>query len=310
MNVPRRNGDAARRCWAAHLRAAGHGLLASTLLLATSQAVAQAPGQAAVEQKQSASPPDAAFGVEDGTPIQLALCGEVSSLHAHQGDVVDFQVTSAVTVQGIAVLPAHSHAWGTVSKAHAGRGMASRGGLNISIDAVRAAGGEEVSLRAVKDERATKDVSTGALVVGSGALLFVTAGLALPFLLFSRGKEVKLTDGWEVTAFVNGRAMLDQEKSTREAAARAKLDSGANTESGQPRAKLRIEANYPCAEIEIDGHFIALTPYEVLVPPGEHSVAVRKRGFKPYELHLDAPPGGLKVKAQLKPEEKSARSGS
>jgi hypothetical protein len=56
--------------------------------------------------------------------------------------------------------------------------------------------------------------------------------------------------------------------------------------SGPSTAKLTVVSVPDSADIEIDGVFVGDTPSDVQLPEGEHSVAVKKKGFKDWERKM------------------------
>jgi PEGA domain len=50
--------------------------------------------------------------------------------------------------------------------------------------------------------------------------------------------------------------------------------------AGPVSAKLHVESDPPGADIELDGSFVGNAPSDVQVTEGEHTVAVKKAGFK------------------------------
>ncbi len=65
-------------------------------------------------------------------------------------------------------------------------------------------------------------------------------------------------------------------------------------------AKLQIESTPPGADIEVDGSFVGNTPSEVQVAEGDHTIAVKKSGFKGWERKLKANAGSsVHVGAEL-----------
>jgi len=51
-------------------------------------------------------------------------------------------------------------------------------------------------------------------------------------------------------------------------------------------AKLSVTSTPDGADIEVDGSFVGNTPSDIDVPAGEHTVAVKKTGFKAWEKKL------------------------
>lgn len=56
-------------------------------------------------------------------------------------------------------------------------------------------------------------------------------------------------------------------------------------------AKLQIDSTPPGADIEVDGGFVGNTPSDVQVAEGDHTVVVRKSGFKNWERTLKSSAG-------------------
>jgi PEGA domain len=85
---------------------------------------------------------------------------------------------------------------------------------------------------------------------------------------------------------------------------RAKLKD-ANASPGNPGApalKVSVVSHPDSAEIEIDGEFMGNTPSVFELDPGEHSITVKKTGYKPWEKKLKLPAGEVKVDAELEAE--------
>ena len=123
--------------------------------------------------------PSFAFGLEDGTPVQLRLTRNLSSAQDRTGDRMDFEVVDDIKVKETVVVPKGGIAWGTVIAAQPHRRMGRSGKINVRIDEVRLVDGEKIPLRAVKEARGAgrAGLMTGAIVV-SGILFFPVAPLA------------------------------------------------------------------------------------------------------------------------------------
>ena len=156
--------------------------------------------------------------------------------------------------------------------------MARGGKLDINIDYVKLVSGEKAALRAVQDVKGGGH--TGGMVGGMVATSLVFFPAA-PFFLFMHGKDITIPKGTEVTAYVNGDMKLDVAKFQPTAPAGALAQNTApSSASGSPSAKLQIGSDPPGADIEIDGSFVGDTPSDVQVKEGEHTVSVKKTGFK------------------------------
>jgi hypothetical protein len=107
---------------------------------------------------------------------------------------------------------------------------------------------------------------------------------AAPFFLFMHGKDTSIPKGTEITAYVNGDVKMDLAKFQP-----ATPPPGVLAQSGMASsasAKLQLESNPSGADIEVDGNFVGNTPSDVQVADGEHTVAVRKAGFKDWQRKL------------------------
>ena len=220
------------------------------------------------------------FVLEDGTPVKLRINRTVSSADAHVGDTVDFEVLEDISVNGTLVIPKGGLAFATVTEAQAKRRMARGGKLDINIDYVKLASSDKAALRAVKDMKGGGH--TGAMVGGMVATSLVFFPAA-PFFLFMHGKDISIPKGTEVTAYINGDMKLDIAKFQPNAPAQ---QIAAVVSPSSTSAKLQLESNPSGADIEVDGGFVGNTPSDVQVAEGDHTVAVKKAGFKDWERKM------------------------
>jgi len=51
-------------------------------------------------------------------------------------------------------------------------------------------------------------------------------------------------------------------------------------------SKLQLESNPSGADIEVDGNFVGNTPSDVQISEGDHTISVKKTGFKDWERKL------------------------
>lgn len=165
---------------------------------------------AAATAQEQAKP----FTLEDGTPIKLVLSQNLSSATAHTGDLVAFETVEDVKVQGVIVIPRGSNAWATITDAQHKRRLGRAGHLDLNIDKVRLADGEKVLLRAV--EGGSGGGHQGAMIGAMVATSIFTLGGSALFLLM-HGKDMKIPEGTQVTAFIQGDIALDPAKFTPEA---------------------------------------------------------------------------------------------
>jgi hypothetical protein len=224
------------------------------------------------------------FVLEEGTPVRLRINRTISSADEHTGDNVDFEVLDDISVNGTLVIPKGGLASATVTEAEAKRRMARGGKLDINIDHVKLVSGEKAALRAVQDVKGGGH--TGGMVGGMVATSLVFFPAA-PFFLFMHGKDITIPKGTEITAYVNGDVKLDIANFQQRAPANTPLQSAiASSSSGSVSAKLQMESDPPGADIEIDGSFVGNTPSDVQVTEGEHTVLVKKAGFKDWGRKL------------------------
>jgi len=218
------------------------------------------------------------FVLEDGTPVKMRINRTISSGDAHVGDTVDFEVLQDISVNGTLVIPKGGLAFATVTEAQAKRRMARGGKLDINIDYVKLLSSERAALRAVKEVKGGGH--TGAMTGGivATSLVFFPAA---PFFLFMHGKDISIPKGTEITAYVSGDMKLDIGK-FKQTPVNPESPQSASSSS----ARLLMESNPSGADIEVDGSFVGNTPSDVQVPEGDHTVSVKKMGFKTWERKL------------------------
>ena|GEM_PF-341398 len=273
--------------------------LAASLVI-TSQPVKTA-GQAAtpsVNQNQAAKPPD--FRLEDGTPIKLRLSRTISSADAQANDKVDFEVLEEVKVDGIAVIPKGSVAWGTVTEAQSKRRMARGGKLDVNIDDVRLVDGEKAALRAVREVKGGGH--TGGMTAGIVATSLIVWPAA-PFFLFMHGKDVTIPKGTEVTAYINGDMNLDPAKFASKPATEAGVLPTSSTATAESTT-LAVRSTPEGADITVDGKYKGSTPSSLRVEAGDRSVSVEKPGFKKWQRTVSIDAGSnIRLDMTLEPDQ-------
>jgi hypothetical protein len=220
------------------------------------------------------------FVLEDGTPVKLRINRNVSSADAHVGDTVDFEVLEDISVNGTLVIPKGGLAFATVTEAQAKRRMARGGKLDINIDYVKLVSSDKAALRAVKDMKGGGH--TGAMVGGMVATSIVFFPAA-PFFLFMHGKDISIPKGTEITAYINGDMKLDIAKFQPNAPGQ---QTAVVVSPSSTSAKLQLESNPSGADIEVVGGFVGNTPSDVQVAEGDHTVTVKKTGFKDWERKM------------------------
>ncbi len=82
-------------------------------------------------------------------------------------------------------------------------------------------------------------------------------------------------------------------------------DTKANSDSASQKApefsntKVQISSDPVGADIEIDGSYVGNTPSSVELSAGEHSLGVKKAGYKEWQRKIKASGGSINVAAQL-----------
>jgi len=249
------------------------------------QSVTPAPAEQSADTSNFTSAKG--FVLEDSIPVKLRINRTISSADCHVGDTVDFEVVQDVSVNGTLVIPKGGLAFATVTEAQAKRRMARGGKLGVNIDYVKLVSSEKAPLRAVKDLKGGGH--RGAMVggiVATGIVFFPAA----PFFLFMHGKDITIPKGTEITAYVSGDMKLDiakfQQTPTSPGSQQSLLSASPTQSAGTSSAKLQLESNPPGADIEVDGNFVGNTPSDVQISEGDHTISVKKTGFKNWERKL------------------------
>jgi hypothetical protein len=261
---------------------------------------AQSPSSAAEQQSAQPVAPQQStdtsnftsakgFVLEDAIPVKLRLNRTISSSDAKVGDTVDFEVLQDISVNGTLVVPKGGLAYATVTEAQAKRRMGRAGKLDINIDYVKLVDGDKAALRAIKE------VQGGSHVVGMTAGIVATSLIffpAEPFFLFMHGKDITIPKGTELTAYVSGDMKLDIAKfQPAMVAPQQDLSASQDQNANNASAKLQIDSAPPGADIEVDGNFVGNTPSDVQIAEGDHTVVVKKSGFKNWERKLKSSAG-------------------
>jgi hypothetical protein len=185
-----------------------------------------------------------------------------------------------------------------VTEAQAKRRMARGGKLDINIDYVKLVSGDKAALRAVKD---VKGGGHTAGMVGGMVATSIIFFPAAPFFLFMHGKDISIPKGTEITAYVNGDMRLEMAKfQPANATTQVAAADNANIAAPSLSAKLQVASTPDGADIEVDGSFVGNTPSDVQVAEGEHTVSVKKSGYKDWQRTLKVSGGSsLHLNADL-----------
>jgi len=233
--------------------------------------------------------------LEDGTPVKVRIAQTVSSENAHLDDRVEFEVLDEVKVGELMVIPKGGIAWGTVTEAQPKRRMGRGGKLEIVMDSVRLADGQKAALRATKEAKGGGH--TGAMTAGIVATGLIFWPVA-PFFLFMHGKEITIPKGTEVPTFVSGNFPLDVAK-FQQAGSLDKQQVSSQAAQDTSEAEIDVNSKPAGADIELDGTFVGSTPSSIGVSTGDHTVALKKGGFKLWERKIKVTTGKIQISAEL-----------
>lgn len=268
----------------------------------------------ATQQKSAATVPDqtpvAACKqpcLEDGTPVKLRIAQTVSSADAHVNDRVEFEVLEEIRISGVLIVPKGGIALGTVTEAQPKRRMARGGKLEIVMDSVRLADGEKAALRATKGGNGGGHA--GAMTAGIVATALVCLVCA-PLFLLMHGKDITIPKDTEIPTFVDGNMPLDLTKFQEDASPSQQVQGNPPASGGLPNAVsqangeagIEITSVPAGADVELDGNFIGNTPSTVGVSPGDHTISVKKKGYKTWERKIKISSGKVNVSAELEAE--------
>jgi hypothetical protein len=244
---------------------------------------------AAQDQQPAAVSNLAPFVLQDGTPVKLRIAQTISSADAQVNDRVEFEVLEDVSVNNVVVIPKGSSAIGTVTEAVPKRRMARGGKLEIVLDSVRMVDGEKVALRAVKDAKGGGHTAGMTIGIVAGALIFLPAA---PLFLLMHGKDISIPKGTDVPSFVNGDMKLDPAKFQM-------AQGGSSIQVGGVASNVAVSSTPAGADIYLDQNFVGNTPSTISVPPGKHSVSVKKDGFRDWTRDMNFSGGSITVNAAL-----------
>ena len=257
-------------------------ILCSLMLIFQTVTFSAAQGQQPAVSNQTP------FVLQDGTPIKLRLSQTVSSADAHVNDRVEFEVLEDVMVDNVVVIQKGASALGTVTEAVPKRRMARGGKLEIVMDSVRMVDGQKVALRAVKDAKGGGHAAGMTIGIVAAAIVFWPAA---PLFLLMHGKDITIAKGTDVPTFINGDMKLDP--------AKFQLAQGGSTQPVGAASNVAINSTPAGADIYLDQNFIGNTPSTISVPPGKHSVSVRKPGFQDWVRDMNFSGGAITLNAVL-----------
>ncbi|MGO9094437.1 MAG: PEGA domain-containing protein [Bryobacteraceae bacterium] len=241
----------------------------------------------------AAAPPAATLTIADGTPVKLRLTQTIFSDNAREGQEVPYEVSEAVLVDGVVVLPAKAKAVGVVTKATAKGRLGKSGKLDISVKYAVLADQERLFLTSVEKARGGHGSAKSLLIPWAGPAVF----------LMRKGTNSSIPEGTEITAYVRGEMRLDPAKlSAVSPAPSAPASSSPAASAATPaQVSLTVASTPAGADIEIDGGFVGNTPSTITVGSGGHDVVVRKKGFAAWTKKINVADGRVSLTADLQP---------
>lgn len=75
--------------------------------------------------------------------------------------------------------------------------------------------------------------------------------------------------------------------------------SAAKAADSASSAKLQVSSEPSGADIEVDGNFMGSTPSTLELPPGDHTISIKKSGYKTWERKMRTTGGEVKLNADL-----------
>jgi hypothetical protein len=235
-------------------------------------------------QDSAAPPPSIAVAANglpvlaDGTPIKLKINHSLASSDAKVGEGVDCEVTEEVHVGNIVVIQKGSAVIAKVSTAQPKKEGDHTGKLEVSAQYVRLADGNKAQVRG-----AERNGGPSAAVLNLGPR-------ALP------GKDIKLANGSEVTAYIDGNITIDPRRFAQLGGATATIPAAI---LASETTELQISSQPVTAEVMVDNTLVGETPVRVIVHNGDHVLAVRVSGYTGWFRTIHTSGGVMPVVATL-----------
>jgi hypothetical protein len=135
----------------------------------------------------------AVFILANDTPIRVKLTKTISSLTAHVGDPVEFEVLDDKILDGIPVLTKGAKVAGVIAEAEPKKRFGKSGKLAFNITSVLLKNGVKTPLRCYQQASGSSNTSSDAV------------------LPLASGKDVSIPEGTEFTALVDGDVHLVRE---------------------------------------------------------------------------------------------------
>jgi PEGA domain-containing protein len=222
-----------------------------------------------------------ALVLEDGTPVLLELSHDLSSADASEGNRVEFEVIEDVKVNDAIVIAKGAIAFGTITMVKHSRRLGRGGKMDMAIETVKLVDGARAPLRAVKKARGGGEAGD---IAGSMAASVFFFPLFTPFFLMMHGSEIRIPEGTEVTAYIQGPIALDAGRFVdNEAARKAIAEAHAGSRRESKMISFEVKSTPEGAEIQVDGKPSGVTPCTLRLRTGSHMFKLNSRGYEDWE---------------------------
>jgi PEGA domain len=235
--------------------------LLAFLFCAGAIVVAQTPAA----NSASAAKPLGAAALEDGTPVKLRVGAGINTANVRVGDELELDVAEEIRMGDVSVIPTSSVAKVVVTSENLD--AAKSGKAMVSFRYVLLGDGEKVALRPMRERKSGGEKAT-VISAGEG--------------------DVSISNGAEVTAYVNGNLPLDLPK--------LRL-------ANVPTNEMKIVTTPTNAEVSVDGKVLGNTPFSGRVVRGEHTVTIRMAGFQPWKGTVRVTSEAANVQIALKKQD-------
>jgi hypothetical protein len=141
----------------------------------------------------------------DGTPLYVKVAKAFSSESTKGGDVVDFAVAFEVRADGVVVIPQRTSLAGKVVSVSSAR-RARNGQGQIVYDALTLPTGETATVRPIlkPPHKGAKAAQAAVNATGTAVGVFMTAGIPLLALSYTKGDEQVVPVGTLAVVYLNG----------------------------------------------------------------------------------------------------------
>ena len=209
------------------------------------------------EKPQTASSAPINVVLTDGTAVKLRLGTTAASSGARIGENIELEVAEDVRVSDVVVVAKGNIANAEVTGLHFGHGSGTR--FDINLRSITLSDDHVIPVRSTH-ERASRD--NQAMVISNAT------------------QDASIAPGTTVIAYVDGSQQVDTAR-LRAAAASTQT--------------LKVASTPANAEVTVDGHLAASTPYVFHVGAGDHSVVIRMVGFQPWlgTVHMGSEPAKI-----------------